>query len=72
MNEQTPNPPSDPLALRKTLTFEQAEGVEPLRRRLRLNELSKELRAKLFVIHETFDERAHRLLDAGQRQQSRG
>jgi hypothetical protein len=34
MNEQIPNPPSDPLALGKTLTFEQAEGIEPLRRPL--------------------------------------
>jgi hypothetical protein len=40
MNEPTPNPPSDAIALRKTLTFEQAECVEPLRRQLRLKELS--------------------------------
>jgi hypothetical protein len=73
MNEQTPNPPSGPLALRKTVTFEQAEGVEPLPRQLRLKELSKELRAKLwFVIHENFDGHAYRSSDAGQRQQSRG
>jgi hypothetical protein len=73
MNEPTPNPPSDPIALRKTLTFEQAECVEPLRRQLRLKELSNELRATLwFVIHENFDEHAYRLPVAGQRQQRMG
>jgi hypothetical protein len=65
MNEQTPKPPTDPLALRKTLTFEQAEGVEPLPRQLRLKQLSKELRAKLwFVVHESLDEHAFRSVDA--------
>jgi hypothetical protein len=47
MNGQTPNPPSGPLALRKTLSFEQAEGLEHLPRQLRLKDLSEELRAKL-------------------------
>jgi hypothetical protein len=73
MNEPTPNPRSDPIALRKTLTFEQAECVEPLRQQLRPKELSSELRATLwFVIHESFDEHAYRLPVAGQRQQRMG
>jgi hypothetical protein len=38
---------------RKRLTFEQAEGVEPLRAPLKLKELSPELRARLwYIFHE--------------------
>jgi hypothetical protein len=38
----------DPYADRKKLSFEQAEGVEPLPRQLRLKEISPELRALLW------------------------
>src|ERR1700704_6652111 len=41
---------------RKRLTFEQAEGAEPLPSQLKLKEVSPELRARLWAIF-------HRLLD---------
>ena len=40
----------DEYALRKGLTFSQAEGLEPLPRQLALTEISQELRAKLWAI----------------------
>ncbi len=39
---------ADPYAERKALSFEQAEGAEPLPAQLRLRELSNELRAHLW------------------------
>jgi hypothetical protein len=46
------NPPSgnDPYELRKRLTFEQAEGVEPLPEQLKLKELSQQLRSALWSV----------------------
>jgi hypothetical protein len=46
------NPPSgnDPYELRKRLTFEQAEGVEPLPEQLKLKELSQQLRSALWRV----------------------
>jgi hypothetical protein len=46
------NPPSgnDPYELRKRLTFEQAEGVEPLPSQLKLKELSQQLRSALWRV----------------------
>jgi len=41
---------NDPYADRKKLTFEQAEGVEPLPRQLLLKEMSSELRALLWEV----------------------
>jgi hypothetical protein len=41
---------SDQYEFRKRLTFEQAEGVEPLPTQLQLRELSDELRAKLWQV----------------------
>jgi hypothetical protein len=38
----------DELARRKNLTFEQAEGVDPLPQQLQLREVSQELRARLW------------------------
>jgi hypothetical protein len=40
----------DPYAERKKLTFEQAEGKEPLPSQLRLKEISQELRARLWAV----------------------
>lgn len=43
------------ISRRKALTFEQAEGAEPLPVQLKLKELSKELRARLWaVVYESF------------------
>jgi hypothetical protein len=39
---------ADEFEQRKKLTFEQAEGIEPLPRQLRLREVSQELRARLW------------------------
>jgi hypothetical protein len=41
---------SDPYADRKNLSFEQAEGVEPLPRQLRLKEISQQLRALFWKV----------------------
>jgi hypothetical protein len=42
----------DPYAERKKLPFEQAEGAAPLPSQLKLQEISQELRARLWgVIH---------------------
>jgi hypothetical protein len=43
------NPQSDPLQDRKRLTFEEAEGLEPLPTQLQLKELSPALRAALWA-----------------------
>ncbi len=40
----------DPYAARKALSFSQAEGTEPLPSQLRLQEISQELRAKLWSV----------------------
>jgi AbiJ N-terminal domain 4 len=51
---QQPKPA--PLADRKNLTFEQAEGVEPLPQQLRLKELSDALRAALwYIVHDNLE-----------------
>jgi hypothetical protein len=45
---------NDPFADRRRLTFEQAEGVEPLPRQLQPKELSKQLRALLWAfVHDS-------------------
>jgi hypothetical protein len=56
---QQPKP--DPLAERKRLTFEQAEGAQPLPRQLHLKEVSPELRAMLWdlVFGEVSDAKRH-------------
>jgi hypothetical protein len=46
----TGDPSDDPYAERKELTFEQAEGAEPLPSQLKLKEVSQELRAKLWNV----------------------
>jgi hypothetical protein len=46
MNEKGP----DALARRKALTFEQAEGAEPLPEQLKPKELSRRLRVKLWQV----------------------
>jgi hypothetical protein len=57
-------PKLDPLAERKRLTFEQAEGVAPLPRQLRPKEISPELRALLWVaVHTSFETYKHRSID---------
>lgn len=57
--KSTPDP--DPLALRKTITFEQAEGAEPLPRQLRLKEISPLLRATLWdVVLGSIESSTHR------------
>jgi hypothetical protein len=43
-------PKPDPLADRKRLTFQQAEGAEPLAQQLRLGELSPVFRAAVWSI----------------------
>lgn len=50
---------ADPYADRKKLTFEQAEGVEPLPARLKLKEVSRQLRASLWdlVYSSVFEDR---------------
>jgi AbiJ N-terminal domain 4 len=49
-------PKADPLADRKRLTFEQAEGAEPLPRQLKRKELPKALRAALWwVVHDNLE-----------------
>lgn len=40
----------DPYRDRKRLTFEEAEGIEPLPSQLQLKELSPQLRAKLWKV----------------------
>ena len=47
----------DPYAERKKLSFEQAEGVEPLPAQLKLKEVSPRLRAALWrVVHDSLHE----------------
>jgi hypothetical protein len=49
------------FALRKAITFEQAEGVEPLPRQLKLKEISPLLRATLWdMVLESIEESTHR------------
>jgi hypothetical protein len=56
---QQPKP--NPLAERKRLTFEQAEGVEPLPQQLRLRELSPAFRAAVWnIILRSIDEASRR------------
>jgi hypothetical protein len=50
MNDEKPKPPSDPLAWRKALTFEQAEGAAPLPAQLKPKEISRPLRVKLWQV----------------------
>src|SRR5258708_1836398 len=54
MNGKAPVPPGekpeDPHDARKRLTFEQAEGVEPLPNQLKLREVSKQLRSLLWLV----------------------
>jgi hypothetical protein len=61
LNLEGQQPKSDPLADRKNLTFEQAEGVEPLPQQLRLGELSPAFRAAVWnVILKSINEASHR------------
>jgi hypothetical protein len=54
------NKKSDPLADRKKLSFEQAEGLAPLPTQLKRGEISKEFRAILWAeLHRAFE--AHRV-----------
>jgi hypothetical protein len=54
----------DPLELRKRLTFEQAEGAEPLPAQLKPKEISKSLRARLWeVIHRSIDGSRYRTVE---------
>jgi hypothetical protein len=48
-NKNTPSG-NNPYELRKRLTFEQAEGVEPLPEQLKLKELSQQLRSALWRV----------------------
>lgn len=41
---------NDPYELRRCLTFEQAEGVEPIPTQLQTKQLSKKLRARLWQV----------------------
>jgi hypothetical protein len=50
MNDEKPKPTSDPLAWRKALTFEQAEGAAPLPAQLKPKEISRQLRVKLWHV----------------------
>src|SRR5215471_10274325 len=52
--------PADPYAERKKLTFEQAEGAEPLPTQLKLKEVSPALRAALWaVVLRSIDDAIH-------------
>ena len=50
MTDKRENLSADALAYRKSITFEQTEGVEPLPTQLQSKELSKKLRAALWAI----------------------
>jgi hypothetical protein len=50
MNDEKQKPTSDPLAWRKALTFEQAEGAAPLPAQLKPREISRQLRVKLWQV----------------------
>ena len=58
--------PVDPLEQRKKLTFAQAEGVEPLPSQLKPKEISKALRARLWlVVYKYLEADSYRSAGAG-------
>ncbi len=62
MTEKNQSSPPDPLEVRKQLTFAQAEGAEPLPAQLKLKEMSRRLRAILWlVIYRSFEQHTIRV-----------